>query len=130
MRVIVIPADPSQPCTAVTVSGDAWHSAIGRLVGRPAERAVYDRDAVLWLNGDGAAALPPNRRATQYAFGHSAAAARDRTDPAAPPYHLHGTVVVTGAGPDEEAAPDVPGRLYALFGVERDDEPGGPVPLA
>jgi hypothetical protein len=84
MRVIVVPADTSQPCTTLTVTGGTWPGALARLVGHPAESAIYDRDAVLWLNGGGPGVLPPNRRATAYAFGQSAAAARNGTDPADP----------------------------------------------
>jgi hypothetical protein len=125
MRVIVVPADTSQPCTTLTVTVETWPDALVRLVGHPAESAIYDRDAVLWLNGDGPGVLPPNRRATAYAFGLSAAAARNGTDPANPPYWLHGTVAVTGPAADDEIT-GVPARLYALFGIERDEDPAGP----
>jgi hypothetical protein len=128
MRVIVIPADPGQPCTAVTVPDGRWPGTLELLVGEPADRAVYDYDAALWVHGDGAATLPANQRATEYAFGHSAAAARNRTDPADPPYWLHGTVIITGTAADGGAT-DVPARLYAHFGLEHDD-PAGPGGMA
>jgi hypothetical protein len=115
MQVIVVPADDSQPCTAVAIPAGDWPAALGRLVARPAERAVYDRDAALWLDdGNGAATRPANRRATRYAFGHSEAGRQHRTDPDNPPYWLYGTVVITGA---DEPPGDVPIRLHAIFGV-------------
>jgi hypothetical protein len=115
MQVIVVPADDSQPCTTVAVPDREWHAGLARLAGPAPERAVYDRDAALWLDGDGAATQPPNRRATRYAFGESEAGRQHRTDPAHPPYWLYGTVLVTGAG--DELPGDAPARLYAIFGL-------------
>ena len=116
---------PARPFPGLPGCG-TWPGALARLVGHPAESAIYDRDAVLWLNGDGPGVLPPNRRATAYAFGQSAAAARNGTDPADPPYWLHGTVAVTGAAADDEIT-GAPARLCAFFGVERDEDPAGPL---
>ena len=115
MQVIVVPADDSQPCTAVAIPDGDWPAALARIVGQPAERAVYDHDAAVWLDGNGAATLPANRRATRYAFGHSQAGRRHRTDADNPPYWLYGTVVVTGAG--DEPPADAPVRLHAIFGT-------------
>jgi hypothetical protein len=116
VQVIVIPADDSQPCTAQALPDDGWRAALARLAGPVTDRAVYDRDAVVWVDGEGAGALPPNRRATAYVWGHSQAAAQHGTDPASPPYWLHGTVIITGE--DSSGLPaDAPARLHVIFGT-------------
>lgn len=118
MQVIVVPAEPTQPCTLLDIPDGEWHATRTRLVGDTTERAVYDRDAVLWVDGDGAAASPANPRATRYAFGHSAAGRQHHTDPDNPPYWLYGTVLVTGDDTGDEMPADAPARLHGLFDVE------------
>lgn len=117
MRAIVIPADPAEPCSEIVTGDPGWHDTLRHLVGGLPEPARYDRDAVLWLSDDSAASQPVNSRATAYAFGHSEMAARNGTDPARPPYQLHGTIIVTGAVLGGQPPSDAPARFRLLLGI-------------
>jgi hypothetical protein len=110
----------------VAIPDQEWVAARQRLVGQSTDRAVYDRDTVLWVDGNGATSLPPNPRATQYAFGHSEVGRLSSFDPDNPPYWLHGPALITGpdAGEDGEPPEDAPTRLHSFFGT------GGPATTA
>ena len=113
-HVIVIPVDQAEPPRVVQLD-QAGYQHVKQLVGGAvADPGRYDRDAIIWVDGDGAnRGLPPNVRVTRYVFGHSQAAAQNRTDPDAPPYWLHGPAVITGGDYDTP-----PARFFTLFGIE------------
>jgi len=104
---LFIPADFDQQVSLVEIDS---HEQLRALLGGSAERAVYDRDAEVWVNGTGLSdGLAHNLGASAY-VAISSGAARQRGG--AIDVDLHGDVIMTG--PDET---DVPERLIKEFAV-------------
>jgi hypothetical protein len=106
-KVIFIPADLTQPCEVKELSDDSYRE-IRELVGGAPDEARYDRDAVVYVHGNGAAeGLDPNERATRYAHTQSEAGQRHGyaidTPLRALPYLLYGDAVLIGS--DEQNVP-------------------------
>ena len=120
---VLVPADETRPCTRITLphlSTGTYRAELGRYVGGSAQSGQYDRDAIVYVEGNSAFTSAPNRRVTRYIWGHSEAAARNQTDPDQPAYWLHGDAVITGAGTDQDPL-DVPPRILTHFHVTKDD---------
>jgi hypothetical protein len=123
--VLVVPADPLQPCREETLPDDdrGRREVLQRLVGGQIGRGVYDRDAVVLVNDDGfAKGLPINMRASRYAFEQSEAAKRrggTLQAALAGGTPLVGDAVVVGESRAGNSTGKVPDRLYGFFGVER-----------
>ena len=102
-----IPADFNQSVALVNLDS---YDQLGALLGGTPERAAYDLDAEVYVNGTGVTlGLAHNIGASEYVSQCSAAAGQHggRID-----VHLHGNVIMTG--PDRT---DVPERLIEEFGV-------------
>jgi Domain of unknown function (DUF3846) len=128
MRAILVPADPSRPCTVLQVT----FAQARELVGGPVERAVYDRDAEVLLDEDGHTHRRPlNPRATRYVREDSLAA-RQHGFPIG--YVLVGDVLVVGSptpwnlgatsSPDA-GWHDAPARMVAYFHATTGEAPDG-----
>lgn len=86
------------------------------------ERARYDTDSVLFVNGMGhSMRMAPNERVTRYMFEESAAAKRGNFRNDTPDtYFLAGPVVILGEhdeGGGLTTYADVPDRLVEFFGA-------------
>ena len=106
-QAMFIPADFNQSVALVQVDS---YDQLEALLGGTPERAVYDRDAEVYVNGSGVTLrLTHNIGASDYVSRCSDAAAQHGgwVD-----VHLHGNVIMTG--PDQT---DVPERLIEEFGV-------------
>jgi hypothetical protein len=122
MMLLLIPAAPTRPCQLVPLPGGPDQlSRLGELVGGSVEPARYDRDAHLYVNGDGGPlGLPVNRRATSYIRARSLAARLHQARGRAwePWYVLRGDVVLAGTDPgDPDRDLEAPPRFLELFEV-------------
>ncbi len=106
-KAMFIPADFNQKVALVEVHS---YDQLEELLGGIAERAAYDRDAEVYVNGVGVTlGLAHNIGASDYVSRCSDAA---RQHGGWIDVHLHGNVIMTG--PD---LTDVPERLIEEFGV-------------
>ena len=106
-QAMFIPADFNQSVALVNLDS---YDQLEALLGGIPERAVYDLDAEVYVNGSGVTlGLAHNIGASDYVSRCSDAAAQHGgwVD-----VHLHGNVIMTG--PD---GTDVPERLIEEFGV-------------
>lgn len=106
-QAMFIPADFNQSVTLVNLDS---YDQLGALLGGIPERAAYDLDAEVYVNGSGVTLrMAHNIGASDYVSRCSDAAGQHGgwVD-----VHLHGNVIMTG--PD---LTDVPERLIEEFGV-------------
>jgi hypothetical protein len=139
-KAILIPCSPLQSCQQIALPNEPYHlGRLAELVGGDPERAQYDLDTALYVDGNGPAlGRARNEHATRYALVHSGAASRRGVDPGTPtgdlPYFLYGDVVLVGETDDGSLA-DVPERFlepgYLGWSFERTPfDPPSPADLA
>ena len=115
-KAILVPCSPLQSCRQIDLPDAPYHlGRLAELVEGDPERAQYDLDTALYVDGNGASlGRARNERATRYALAQSGAASRRGVDPGTPmgelPYLLYGDVVLVGETGDGSLA-DVPKRF-------------------